>query len=118
MNIPVQGMSGIAASAASMLGAQGGAAKGSEGFREVYENARGAYSANDAVARTMKSAGIELTKREKEILELKALIRKIEAALREAEEGNSELSAEEIQELKAELQELKQQLYSMQFNLM
>ncbi len=104
--------------AGGTVGAQGGAAKSSEGFRDVYEEARSAYSADDAVRQTMESAGIVLTDREKEILRLKALIREIEAVLREVEEGNSELSVEEVQELKAELQRLKEQLYAMQFNLM
>ncbi len=118
MSVPVQGTVGIAACSSGAVGAQGGAAKSSEGFRDIYEEAKGAYSAGDAVRRTMANAGIVLTDREKEILELKALIRAIEAALREVEEGTSDLTVEEIQELKAELQRLKQQLYSMQFNLM
>ncbi len=118
MNIPIQGTVGSAAFGSGAVGAQGGAAKSSEGFRDVYEEARSAYSADDAVRQTMESAGIVLTDREKEILRLKALIREIEAALREVEEGKSDLSVEEIQELKSKLQELKQQLYAMQFNLM
>ncbi len=118
MSIPVQGTVGFAAYVSGGVGAQGGAAKSSEGFRDIYEEARGSYSVDDAVRRTMENAGIELTDREKEILKLKAMIREIEAALREVEEGESDLTGEEIQELKAKLQELKQQLYSMQFGLM
>ncbi len=118
MSIPVQGTVGFAAYASGAVGAQGGAAKSSEGFRDIYEEMKGEYSVDDAWRRTMADAGIELTDREKEILRLKAMIREIEAALREVEEGNSELTGEEIQELKARLQELKQQLYSMQFGLM
>ena len=117
MGVPVQA-AGSAVFYSSTVGAQGGAAKSSEGFRDIYEEMKGEYSVDDAWRRTMADAGIELTDREKEILRLKAMIREIEAALREVEEGTSDLSAEEIQELKAQLQELKQQLYSMQFGLM
>ncbi len=116
MSFPIQFTSESTA-LAGRVGAQGSAAKSSEGFRDIYESVKGAYSGDEAVNRTMKNAGIELTDREKEILKLKAMIRAIEAALQKAEEGDSDLSAEEIQELKAELQRLKEQLYSMQFGL-
>ncbi len=118
MSVPVQGTVGFAAFAGGMVGAQGGAAKSSEGFRDIFEEARGGYSVDDAWRRTAEKEGIVLTNREKEILEIKALIRQIEAALREVEEGKSDLTAEEIQELKAQLQELKQRLNMMQFGLM
>ncbi len=117
MGVPVQA-AGSAVFYSSTVGAQGGAAKSSEGFRDIFEEARGAYSANDTVRQTTEKEGVVLTKREKQIMELKSMISRIEAALREAEEGNSELSAEELQELKAKLKALKEQLYAMQFNLM
>ncbi len=116
MSFPVQMLGQSAALAGGTVGAQGGASKESEGFRDVL---RGVYEGENALERikARDRSSPALSERDKEIIELKMMIAQIEAALREAEEGNSDLSADEIKELKAQLQELKQRLCALQFNL-